>query len=99
MGVKFQTICPSNYQGCPNSSTATTTVTAGAVRFNMTFPDKTIETTGAVIGDSQKVLILSNHVAPRAGMQVEYGPGPYDAVQSNSNYHVFLLVQTSPSGA
>ena len=75
MGVDFQTICPSSYQGCPNSTTTSTQMMIGAIKFNMTFPDKTVETQGSVIGDSEHVLIVSNHVNPKAGMQIDYGPG------------------------
>jgi hypothetical protein len=98
MGVNFQTICPSTYQGCPGSTSSSTQMMIGAIKFNMTFSGQTVETAGQAIGDSTHVLILSNHAAPRAGMQIEYGPSPYDAVPSTSNYHVFLLVQL-PAGA
>ena len=90
-GVKFQTICPPSYQICPGSNSNSTTVLAGAIRFNMTFPDGTVETTGDVIGASMILYILSQHT-PRAGMFIEYvndyGPG------NSVDYAVFLLVSS-----
>jgi hypothetical protein len=92
MGVSFATYCPPNYSGCPvpkNYTTTTqtiTTMTIGAMRFfNMTFPDKAVEVAGDVIGDSQYVLILSNHSNPKAGMLIQY--------ISNYGYTVLLLVR------
>lgn len=89
MGVHFTTYCPPNYSGCPvppnTTVTTQTTVSAGAMRFNMTFPDRSIEITGGVIGDSQSVLMLSKHVDPRAGMLITY--------TSSYGYSVFLLVR------
>jgi hypothetical protein len=90
MGVRFSTICPPIYSGCPGSSTGSQTVTtvlAGAIRLNMTFPDGKIETSGAVIGDSTYVPILSKHVGPRAGMLIEIS---YGAPVTTDR--VFLLV-------
>jgi hypothetical protein len=96
MGVVFKTSCPSVYAGCPVPQNATittqTTLYAGAIRFNMTFPDGSAEAAGAVIGDSQYLAVTSQHTSPRAGILLEFGPGPNDVVASTSNYHVFLLV-------
>jgi hypothetical protein len=91
MGVSFATYCPPNYSGCPvpkNYTTTTqtiTTMTIGAVRFNMTFPDKAVEVAFSVVGDSQYVLMLSNHSDPTAGMLIQY--------ISNYGYTVVLLVR------
>lgn len=86
-GVKFQTICPSIYRGCPGSNSSSTMMYAGAVRFNMIFPDGTNETAGAVIGDLTYVPILSSHSNPQAGMliEIEYGA-------NETTDHVLLLV-------
>jgi hypothetical protein len=76
MGVQFTTYCPPNYAGCPvpanYTTTTTTTMLIGAMRFNMTFPDKAVEVAGDVIGDSHYVLMLSNHANPKAGMLIQY---------------------------
>ena len=91
MGVHFMTYCPPNYSGCPvpqnyTTTTQTTiTMSIGAMRFNMTFPDKSIEIAGNVIGDSRTVLMLSNHVNPRAGILIQAAP--------SYGYNVFLLVR------
>ena len=90
MGVKFATICPPIYSGCPGSSTGgqtVTTVMLGAIKFNMTFPDGNVETGSGVIGDSTYVPVLSKHVGPRAGMLIEI---QYGAPVTTD--HVFLLV-------
>jgi hypothetical protein len=91
-GVKFQTICPSNYRDCPGSNSSSTIVFAGAISFNMTFPDGTNETAGAVIGDSIFTYVLSvQHTSPRAGMYIEYvNDYPHNSV----DYAVFLLVSS-----
>jgi hypothetical protein len=94
-GVKFTTICPPTYSGCPGSngnSTTVTTVLAGAIRFNMTFPDGTTETTGEVIGDSIFTLVLSQH-QPRAGMLIEY-VNDYGDFSNSVDYVVFLLISS-----
>jgi len=66
------------------------TVTLGVIRFNMTFPDKTTETTGEAIGDSIYSYVLSSH-SPRAGIFVEYvNDYPHNSV----DYAVFLLVSS-----
>jgi hypothetical protein len=89
-GVKFQTICPSNYRGCPGSNSSSTIVLAGAIRFNMTFADKSTETAGDVIGDSFYVFVISQH-SPKAGMLIEYvNDYPHNSVP----YSVFLLVSS-----
>jgi hypothetical protein len=87
-GVKFQTICPPGYGGCPGSGSSFTTVLAGAIRFNMTFPDGRTETGGDVIGDSIYTFVISQHY-PRAGMLIEY---VNDYPKSPVDYAVFLLV-------
>jgi hypothetical protein len=76
-GVKFETICPQGYSGCPVPSGSTTTQTViqvrlGVYRFNMTFPDSTTETAQGFIGDATYTFALSNHVSSRAGMLIEY---------------------------
>lgn len=91
-GIKFETICPPTYRDCPGSNSSSTTVTAGAIRFNMTFPDGTTETTGDVIGDSIFTLILSQH-QPRAGMLIEY-VNDYGNFSNSVDYAVFLLVSS-----
>jgi hypothetical protein len=93
-GVTFTTICPPIYAGCPVPSGTSiqnqTTVMAGAIRFNMTFPDKSTETTGDVIGDSIYMFVLSQHY-PKAGMLIEYvNDYPHNSV----GYGVFLLVSS-----
>ena len=91
-GIMFQTICPPIYRGCPGSDSNSTIVTAGAIRFNMTFPDGTTETTGDVIGDSIFTLILSQHQPP-AGMLIEY-VNDYGNFSNSADYAVFLLVSS-----
>ena len=93
-GVTFTTICPSVYSGCPIPTGTTLqnrmTVTLGVIKFNMTFPDKTTETTGEAIGDSIYSYVLSDH-SPRAGMLIEYvNDYPHNSV----DYAVFLLVSS-----
>ncbi len=89
-GVKFQTICPSNFRDCPGSNSSSTIVLAGAIRFNMTFSDKSTEIVGDVIGDSIYMFVLSHHY-PRAGMLIEYvNDYPHNSVV----YGVFLLVSS-----
>jgi hypothetical protein len=89
-GVTFQTICPSNFRDCPGSNSSSTIVYAGAIRFNMTFPDKSTETVGKVIGDSIYMFVLSQHY-PKAGMLIEYvNDYPHNSVV----YDVFLLVSS-----
>ena len=89
-GVKFQTICPATYRDCPGSNSSSAIVAAGDMQFNMTFPDKTTETAGNVIGDSIYTLILSQH-SPRAGMLIEY---VNDYPNNTADYGVFLLVSS-----
>ena len=91
-GVKFQTICPPIYRDCPGSNSSSTVVYAGAIRFNVTFPDKTTETVGDVIGDSIFTYVLSQHT-PMAGMLIEY-VNDYNYPNSSSDYAVFLLVSS-----
>ena len=56
----------------------------------MTFPDKSTEAAGGIIGDSVYVFFLSQH-RPRAGMLIEYvNDYPHNSV----NYGVFLLVSS-----
>lgn len=89
-GVTFQTICPSNFRDCPGSNSSSTIVYAGAIRFNMTFPDESTETVGNVIGDSIYMFVLSQH-HPKAGMLIEYvNDYPHNSV----GYGVFLLVSS-----
>jgi hypothetical protein len=93
-GVRFATVCPPIYVGCPVAAgtTATTSVTvmAGAISFNMTFPDKSTETDGGVVGDSTYVLLLSTHT-PKAGMLIEW---VNDYSGNGVDYAVFLLVSS-----
>lgn len=93
-GVKFQTICPPIYSGCPVSPGTTvqsqTILLAGAIRFSMTFPDGSTETTGQVIGDSTYTYVISQHY-PRAGMLIEY---VNDYPNNFVDYAVFLLVSS-----
>lgn len=97
-GVKFETICPQGYSGCPVPSGNTTTqivtqVLIGVYKFNMTFPDSTTETTQGFIGDTTYTFALSNHVSPRAGMLIEYIEYNYpNNLSGNGPYHTFLLV-------
>ena len=89
-GVQFQTICPPIYRGCPGSNSSSTILHAGAIGFNMTFPDKSTETAGEVIGDLIYSYVLSSH-SPRAGMLIEYvNDYPHNSV----DYAVFLLVSS-----
>ncbi|MGD0395696.1 MAG: hypothetical protein ABSB26_02140 [Nitrososphaerales archaeon] len=95
-GVAFTTICPPIYHGCPVPSGTTTqsqtqtTLWDGAIRFNMTFPDKSSETVGNVIGDSIYMFVLSQHY-PKAGILVEYvNDFPHNSV----GYAMFLLVSS-----
>ena len=87
-GVRFQTVCPSDYRDCPGSNDSSTTVLAGAIRFNMTFPDGKTETAGDVIGDSIYTFVISQHY-PKAGMVIEY---VNDYPKSPVDYAVFLIV-------
>ncbi len=91
-GVRFQTICPPSYQGCPGSGGNTTILLAGAINFNMTFSDGKTETTGNVIGDSIFTNVLSQHT-PRAGMLVER-VFDYAYPHNTVDYAVFLLVSS-----
>jgi hypothetical protein len=58
----------------------------------VTFPDKTIETVGEVIGDSVFTYVLSQH-PPMAGMLIEY-VNDYNYPNSSSDFAVFLLVSS-----
>jgi len=91
-GVKFETICPPTYQICPGSNSSAVTALAGAIRFNMTFPDGITETTGNVIGDSIIMYVLSQHV-PKAGIFIEY-VNDYATYGNSVDYAVFLLVSS-----
>jgi hypothetical protein len=87
-GVTFKTICSSSYYGCPGSENNSTAITplAGAIIFNMTFPDGSTERASAVIGDLNHVLVMSQHTNPKAGILIQY-------VNDNSpSYYVYLLV-------
>jgi hypothetical protein len=86
MGVKFETNCQSGYVGCPGSSNHATTVLAAAIKLTLTFPGNSNETIGDVIGASTQVIILSNHMNPKAGIII---------TRNNTGYNVFLLVQAS----
>jgi len=91
-GVKFQTICPSIYRDCPGSNSSSTVVMAGAIRFNMSFPDGANETVGGVIGDSNILYVFSQHSTPRAGMLIEYvNDYGYPHYDNGRAYAVFLL--------
>lgn len=86
-GVKFETICPSYYSGCPGGSPnqVKTEVGLAAIEFNMTFPDGIVEAAGMVIGvvgESSYMFVLSHHTGPRGGILYEYV----------GSYKVFLLV-------
>ena len=100
-GVKFETICPQGYMGCPvpagNKTTQTVTVMLGVFRFNMTFPDRSTETTGNVIGDLTYTFALSQHTNPRAGMLIEYVE--YNYPNNYPPYRAFLLVSPIPTGS
>lgn len=89
MGVKFATICPPIYAGCPipPGTTVTTqeTVGAGAIRLNLTFPDGSNETIGGVIGDITYFFVFSHHANPQAGILIVY---------TSSGYKSYLLVSS-----
>jgi hypothetical protein len=89
MGVRFDTVCQPGYAGCPGNSNSkqTTTVLAAAIELTLTFPGNSYETIGDVIGASTQVIILSNHIDPKAGIIISRG---------NTGYNVFLLVQANP---
>jgi hypothetical protein len=93
-GVKFETYCPPSSAGCPSpgnrSVQITETVMAGLIFFNAIFPDGSNETAVSIIGDSTYVVALSRHIAPRAGMLVEYLD--YNYPNNFPPYHTFLLV-------
>lgn len=93
-GVKFQTICPSIYRGCPGSNSSSAIMYAGAIQFNMLFPDGTNETVGGVIGDLNVLYVFSQHShynIPIAGMLIEYvNDYPHNPVGNA----VFLLVSS-----
>lgn len=95
-GVKFETICPPIYAGCPIPSGTTiqnqTIVYAGAIRLNVTFSDGNTETIGGVIGDSTYMFVLSQHAYPRAGILIEYVT--YNYPNNFPPYHAFLLVSS-----
>jgi len=106
MGVTFETICPSEYMGCPGANSTATLVTLGIMRFTMAFPDKTNETQSGAIGDATYIPILSSHSNPRAGMLIEITYGnhvwksrmeiTYGAHETTD--HVFLLVEGPGAG-
>lgn len=86
MGINFTTICPQGFYGCPGTSnnSEVTTMAAGALRVNLTFPDKTIESLGGIIGINYNLTLLSTHTNPRAGIML---------LDTRSGYEVYLLVQ------
>jgi hypothetical protein len=92
-GVTFSTICPSDFVGCPMSTSSSnrtlTTLYAAAIGLNMTFQDKNTEAIGAVIGESNETLVLSKHVGPRCGILIQYA----------SSYKTFLLVEYPENSA
>jgi hypothetical protein len=88
MGVKFETICPSNYRGCPGSSSNSTIVYAAAIQLNVAFSDGTKGTLGGVIGDSTYFFVISQHLEPKVGILIEYS-------SNTSSYKTFLLVSPS----
>jgi hypothetical protein len=87
MGVKFATICLPIYGGCPvppgTTVTNQETVAIGAISLSATFPDKTNETVGGVIGDITYFFVLSHHASPQAGILIVY---------TSSGYKSYLLV-------
>ena len=86
MGINFTTICPQGFYGCPGTSnnSEVTTMAAGALRVNLTFPDKTTESIGGIIGINYNLTLLSTHSNPRAGIML---------LDTHSGYDVYLLVQ------
>src|SRR5271169_1023049 len=69
LGVKFETYCPPSFSGCPipagTTITTATTMFLGAIRLNTTFPDKSAETIGGVIGDIIYFFVFSHHINPQ----------------------------------
>jgi hypothetical protein len=96
MGVRFVTWCPAMYVGCPSQSDSAsqvqTALYAGVIRLNMTFPDKSNETIGSVIGDLTHLVLISKHTNPNAGISIQY---VYDG--HTSSYEVLLLVEDTGS--
>ena len=94
MGIKFVTWCPAEYAGCPGqsggSSETQTMLYASAIRVNITFPDKSSETIGAVIGDTSHLLLISKHANPHAGLSIQLVSNGY-----STGYRVLLLVEDS----
>lgn len=86
MGVRFQTLCPPIYAGCPvppgANATSQEPLYAGAIRLNVSFPDGTNETIGDVIGETTSYF-LSQHSTPRAGFLI---------VDTRFGYRSYLLV-------
>jgi hypothetical protein len=76
MGVLFQTVCPSNYEGCPSQGPTTTTVPLGVVILNLTFGDGTNETISVLFGDGcpSSPILTQQHLAPQAGFYLVCGP-------------------------
>lgn len=92
MGIRFVTWCPSAYAGCPGqsngSSETQTALYTSAIRMSITFPDRTSETIGAVIGDASHLLLISKHTDPHAGLSIQFVSNGYSA-----SYRVLLLVE------
>ncbi|MDG6995037.1 MAG: hypothetical protein JRN52_03860 [Nitrososphaerota archaeon] len=88
MGVRFDMICQPSYFGCPGTSNVTeqTTILAGAIMVNLSFPDNTNETIGGVIGISSGITVLSKHNNPRAGVMI---------TSTSTGYDTFLLMEAS----
>lgn len=91
-GVKFRTVCSSNYDGCPGSNSSSTMVWADAILLKMTFPDGTSETVGrAGFFTALPTYVLSQNSTPIAGMLIEY---VNDYPHCSAPYAVFLLVSS-----
>jgi hypothetical protein len=92
MGVLFQTVCPSDQEGCPSQKG--TTVTAwnmGVLTFNMTFADGTSETLTALLGDTcPPPMLTQNHYSPRAGFYLDCVSGSL-----GGQLKLFLLVEAT----
>jgi hypothetical protein len=73
MGVLFQTVCPSYYEGCPIQGATTTVMPVGIVELNLTFGDGTNETVSALLGIScpNSPILTQQHLAPQAGFYLD----------------------------
>jgi len=73
MGVLFQTVCPSDYEGCPSQGATLTVMTMGVVKLNLTFGDGTNETVSVVFADScpNSPVLTQQHLAPQAGFYLD----------------------------